>query len=142
MNKRCGECGSTDLKLKKNQGPFPWKDFPMVFINTPVQLLTCRCGNYILRHEDIGSLDKKIENSIKEQTQSLIDRVLEREHCSQVELAQRIGITPQHLCALKSGAKTAGFQTFNFLKILALDEKAFKVADPQEAIGKLKKAAG
>ena len=29
-NKRCGNCGSFEVKKKPYSGPYPWKDFPQV----------------------------------------------------------------------------------------------------------------
>jgi hypothetical protein len=75
-------------------------------------------------------LDLAIEESIRTQVNLFINKVLEREHCKQVDLAERIGVTPEYLSALKSGSRIPAFQTFNFLKVLAVNEQAFKLANP------------
>lgn len=133
---RCGNCGSNEVSFSDTTGPFPWKDYPAACLIKPISLLTCeKCGEHVLRHADIDSLDKAIEESLIEFTRTLITEITAREDCTQEELALRLGITPQHLSALKSGAKIPGWQTFNFLKILYLDEKAFKKASPDVNIG-------
>lgn len=141
--RRCGNCGSSEVMEQKTTGPFPWKDFPAAFLLEPLSLLTCdKCGEHLLRHSDTERLDKALEESIRTITRTLIHEILRREGCTQEELALRIGITPQHLSHLKSGTKTAGFQTFNFLKTIYLDEVAFDKANPQINVGKLKAANG
>lgn len=106
-------------------------------------LLTCKkCGEHILRHTDIDRLDAAIKESLTELTETLITEILQRECCTQEELASRLGITPQHLSNLKGGAKIPGFQTFNFLKTFYLDKSAFEKADPGINVGKLKVADG
>lgn len=87
-------------------------------------------------------LDAAIKESLIQLTQTLIAGILQREGCTQEELASRLGITPQHLSNLKGGAKIPGFQTFNFLKTFYLDKGAFEKADPQINVGKLKVASG
>ena len=49
----------------------------------------------------------------------------------QIDLAAILGITPEHLSAIKGGGRIPSFQTFNFLKTLALDESAYKIANPE-----------
>lgn len=141
--RHCGNCGSLEVTEQKSAGPFPWKDFPAAFLLKPLPLLTCKkCGEHLLRHGDTERLDKAIEESISKITQTLISEIIRREKCTQEELALRIGITPQHLSNLKSGAKTPGFQTFNFLKTLYLDDVAFDKANPEINVGELKVANG
>lgn len=44
------------------------------------------------------------------------------------------GIPPEYLSGLKTGARTPGFQTFNILKMLASESKAFEISDPKVAL--------
>jgi DNA-binding transcriptional regulator YiaG len=105
--------------------------------------MTCqKCGEHILRHADIEKLDEAIKESLTQFTRTLINGILERERCTQEQLASRIGVTPEHLSNMKIGAKIPGFQTFNFLKTLYLDKIAFDKADPEINVGQLKAANG
>jgi transcriptional regulator with XRE-family HTH domain len=79
---------------------------------------------------DAEKLDRAIEETITFQSAKFIDQIITREHCRQMDLAAILGVTPEHLSAIKNGARIPSFQTFNFLKTLALDENAFRVADP------------
>lgn len=140
---RCGNCGSLEVVSVENKGPFPWKDYPAVYLVKSISLLTCKkCGENILRHADVDKLDQAIEQSLAQLTQMLIAGILQREGCTQEELASRLGVTPQHLSHLKGGAKIPGFQTFNFLKTFYLDKMAFDKADPEINVGELKVANG
>ena len=133
--KRCGECGSIETSPQDAYGPFPWRDYKKVLLARPVTLMTCLdCGNVMLygKTKDAERLDQAIEESITIQVQQFIDQVLKREKCRQIDLAARLGITPEYVSAIKIGAKIPGFQTFNFLRILAQDENAFRFADPEK----------
>lgn len=130
-NKRCGNCGSFEVKSKPYSGPYPWKDFPQVFLVKPILVFQCEiCGETQSGPGDGKRFDEAAVESIATQVRLFIDRIVEREHCTQTELAQRVGVTPQYLSSLKNGANIPGFQTFNFLKVLAVDERAFKLASP------------
>lgn len=130
-NKRCGECGSLETGYKNSMGPFPWKDFRHVRLALPIQVLTCsKCGNEMSLPGDSKKLDRAIEEAITLQSQRFIEQIIAREHCRQIDLAAILGVTPEHLSAIKGGGRIPSFQTFNFLKTLALDEHAFKIADP------------
>ena len=140
---RCGNCGSLEITEQKTTGPFPWKDYPAAYLLKPISLLTCKkCGENILRHADVDRLDQAVEQSLAQVTQTLITAILQREGCTQEELASRLGVTPQHLSNLKGGAKIPGFQTFNFLKTFYLDKTAFDKADPKINVSELKVANG
>ncbi len=122
-------------------GPFPWKDFRRVYLIKPIKLYQCgKCGEHQLAYREGALLDKAIEASIRMQVRKFIQQITLREHCSQVGLAERLGVTPEYLSALKHGTRTPGFQTFNFLKTLALEAKAFDAADPEHS--SLKKVSG
>ncbi|MBI3556684.1 MAG: hypothetical protein HY074_10510 [Deltaproteobacteria bacterium] len=130
-NKRCGECGSYETGYRDSAGPFPWKDYRQVLLASPIRVLTCaKCGNEMSLPGDAKKLDQAIEETITLQSQRFIDQIIAREHCRQIDLAAILGVTPEHLSAIKGGARIPSFQTFNFLKTLALDANAFKVADP------------
>ena len=130
-NKRCGNCGAKSISKKPTIGPFPWKDYPKVYLVTPIELHQCDvCGEYMGPAGEGAMIDEAIEASIKAQVRLFVEKIVEREKCTQVDLAERIGVTPEFLSNIKNGLKTPGFQTFNFLKILAVDEQAFRLASP------------
>jgi DNA-binding transcriptional regulator YiaG len=130
-NKRCGNCGSFDVKKSAYFGPLPWKDYPQVYLVKPFETNQCQVCNETMGPAGEGEkMDQAIEDSIRTQVNLFITKILEREHCKQVDLAERIGVTPEYLSALKSGARIPAFQTFNFLKVLAVNEQAFKLASP------------
>lgn len=130
-SKRCGNCGSFAVVKKPTIGPFPWKDYPQIYLNTPVELHQCDvCGEHLGRAGEGAMIDRAIEQSIRSQARNFIETIIDRENCTQVDLAERVGVTPEFLSNVKNGTKLPGFQTFNFLKVLALDERAFKVASP------------
>jgi hypothetical protein len=134
-NKRCGNCGKMSMKMTKTQGPFRWKDFVSVTLVHPVELLKCReCGEHGLKPGDAKKLDHAIEASIRAYSKEMVETILAREECSQIDLAARAGITPEYLSGLKTGSRTSGFQTFNILKMLASDPKAFEISDPKVAL--------
>lgn len=141
--KRCGNCGSKEVQLKNQKGrPFPWKDYPAVFLSKRMEFLECDlCHELILSERDTEVLDKALRESISEQTKAFIEIILEREECTQTELANHLGISKEYLSEIKSGRTQAGFQTFNFLKTLALESRSFPVSDPHFDLGHLKKAA-
>ncbi len=131
QNKRCGNCGKMEMKLTKTLGPFRWKDFSKVTLVHPIELLKCQsCGEHGIRPGDAKRLDHVIEASIRSYSKEMVETILAREECSQIDLAARAGITPEYLSGLKTGSRTSGFQTFNILKMLATDPKAFAISDP------------
>jgi transcriptional regulator with XRE-family HTH domain len=79
---------------------------------------------------DAQKFDQAIEETITLQSRRFIDQIIARENCRQIDLAAVLGVTPEHLSAIKRGSRIPSFQTFNFLKTLALDKNAFKIADP------------
>lgn len=133
MAKRCGNCGSKNLVEVKNAGPFKWRDFPSVQLVKPVPTLKCAdCGETLMPLGAGAAIDKMIEEAISDNVRMFIARVIERESAMQMELSTRLGVTPEYLSEIKSGRKLPSFQTYNFLKVLALDEKAYKLSDPSD----------
>ena len=130
--KRCGECGSKEVSVKNQWGkPFPWRDYPAVFLTRDLRVLECDlCHNLILSGTDVTKLTEAMVQSVSENTVAFIETVLSRENCTQVELATRLGVTPEYLSEIKSRRKQPGFQTYNFLKTLASDPRSFTVSDP------------
>lgn len=130
-SRRCGECGSCETGYRDSVGPFPWRDYRQVTLVRPARVWICgKCGNTMSMPGDAEKLDRAIEETITLQTAKLIDQIIAREDCRQMDLAATLGVTPEHLSAIKNGTRIPSFQTFNFLKTLALDEGAFRVADP------------
>jgi hypothetical protein len=129
--KQCGKCGNKTMMLSKVRGPFPWKDFSAVTLTQPLELLKCSsCGELGYRPKDAEMIDRSIEATIRALSGMFIENVIAREKCSQLILAAHIGITAEYLSGIKTGTRTPGFQTFNFLKTLAEDASAFRVSDP------------
>ena len=129
--RRCGNCGEIRLEIQSVNGPFPWKDFPCMFLLQPLDLLKCKnCDEIAYRPKDAEKIDRAIEATIRTLTGGFINAILEREKCSQIILSMHIGVTEAYLSFLKNGSRTPGFQTFNILKILAEDPSAFKISDP------------
>jgi DNA-binding transcriptional regulator YiaG len=129
--KQCGNCGKREMELQSLNGPFPWKDYSCMFLLQPLELLKCKnCGEIGYRPKDAERIDRVIEATIRTLVGGFIHTILEREKCSQIVLAERIGVTEAYLSFLKTGSRTSGFQTFNILKILAEDPSAFKISDP------------
>lgn len=133
MNKpsRCGNCGSNDIKETRTEMSLPWKDYPSVRLSEPFEWLKCHdCGEIILNASQSHQLDVMIEKSITKYIRYFIQHTIEREKCEQKEIASHIGVSPEYLSEIKSGRKIPSFQTFNFLKILALNERSFSVSAP------------
>jgi len=129
--KRCGNCGSAKIREVKNKGPFLWKDFPMIFLAEGIAMPKCsECGEAIMPASLAPKIDEAITGRISEQVKTFIAKILERERVMQTELSQRLGVTPEYLSEIKSGRKVPSFQTFNFLKVLAQDRKAYAISDP------------
>ena len=106
----------------------------MVYLSTPLLLAQCdACGEIMQGPGDSEKIDQAVEESLRGYTRRLIAKILERENCKQTELAARLGISPEYLSLLKTESKTPSFQTFNFLRTLAVNEGAFQIADPEIA---------
>lgn len=130
-NRRCGECGSTNTGYKESKGPFRWKDFRYVELKQPIELLTCSaCKKAMYLPSDPAKVDQAASQVIAEQSRIFIEAICERGSCSEIALSEVLGVTPEHLSAMKSGNRTPSFQTFNFLKTLALAPRAFQIANP------------
>ncbi len=130
--KRCGQCGSIDIQFADIRGSaFPWRDFAAVYVNQSHSFLRCqKCGSFIFRAGETKILDSLIEESLVSQVRTFIETIVSRESCDQKELAQHVGVTPEYLSELKGG-RVPKFQTFNFLKTLAISSrKTFKVSSP------------
>ena len=134
--KRCGNCGH--WMERQSVSTVQWKDFKNLELLKPLQLLRCSsCGEVGLFASEFSLVDKAAEDTLQAVTAHLIEKILFEHHCSQAGLASRLGITDTHLSHLKSRTKTIGFQTFNFLKTLALGKDAFDKADPSVPLKQL-----
>ena len=130
--KQCGTCGEKTMARARVRGPFPWKDYPSMLTHEPIELLRCSsCGEVAYRPGETKKVDHALEATIRGLTIGFIHTILERERCSQIVLASRLGVTPEYISQLKAGSRTAGFQTFNMLKILAESKSAFPISDPE-----------
>lgn len=131
---RCGECGKREMVYKsvKGRSDFPYKTYKNVKIEVDLELLTCaNCGNVGLKAGECEKLDKAIEESIKIQTQYLVEIIVKNNGCEQKELASHVGVTSEHLSQIKNGKMIPSFTTFNFLKTLAMTENTFKISSPE-----------
>jgi hypothetical protein len=131
--KRCGACGSKDIKESQvKDRTFPYRDYPSVLLTEPAQLLQCQnCGELILSVADIKKLDTLLETSIVNQINRFIETIVTRENCKQSDVAVHLGVSPEYLSEIKSGRKLPKFQTFNFLKTLAIEPGSFAASDPK-----------
>lgn len=135
MAKRCGNCGSNKLTETETNGPFKWKDFPAVYTKQNVPVIKCNtCHESIISMTTGQKIDQLIEQSLCENIKKYINKIIEREDTLQIDLSGRLGVTPEYLSEIKSGRKIPSFQTYNFLKVLALDEKAYRISDPKNKI--------
>lgn len=41
-NRRCGNCGSLSVQKASSFGPFPWGDYPKVFLLNPLSIDQCQ----------------------------------------------------------------------------------------------------
>jgi len=133
---RCGECGSKKLKLQSVIGrSFVWKDFSAAKVSQPLNLIVCQdCQNIIQKAGEGKLIDEAIVKSISEQIRVAISNIKSQHKCEQKEIALRLGVTPEYLSEVKSGRAIPSFQFFNFLKTMAVDEKAFTAASPAISI--------
>ena len=130
---RCGNCGSKNLSLEDQiKGHFNWKDYPLVYLTTSLMEYQCLdCKELITSSNSAKKFDDAINASITGQVKSFIDKILLRENVGQLELSQHLGLSPEYLSEIKSGRKIPKFQTFNFLKSMALDRIVFELSDPE-----------
>ncbi len=134
--RRCGNCGKH--MTRKPVSSIHWKDFRNLELLKPLDLYECEsCGEVGMSATEAGTIDRAAESTLKQVTSHLVDRILSQRHCSQAELANRLGVTETHLSHLKNGTKIIGFQTFNFLKTLALGKDAFEKANPSVPLKQL-----
>jgi len=131
-SRRCGNCGSTNLGSSQEGNLFlSWRDYPSVLITEENSLMVCKdCGEVIFTASQGKMIDDLIERSINSQINLFLKMIMGRERCEQKLIAEHLGVSPEYLSEIKSGRKTPKFQTFNFLKTLALDENSFKVSSP------------
>ncbi len=128
--RRCGNCGKETM-MKQPVKIIQWKDFSQLELLKPIEIFKCNfCGETGLSATEAPSFDKAAEATLRTVAAHLIEKILSEHHCTQLELAGRLGITETHLSHIKNGTKVAGFQTFNFLKTLALGKDAFEKASP------------
>lgn len=115
--KRCGECGSTNIKLENIKGTsHPWKDFKKVVLAYDLEVPVCQnCGNQLMSTLDLIELDKNIAASILVKVQEAIHYLKTEKGVAQADLASALGCSPEYLSMLKSGAKRPSFTVFNLL---------------------------
>lgn len=130
--KRCGNCGSVELiSSKEAEFHLPWKGYPAVLLTQPVDAWVCSdCGELIISASKAKVVDDIIKTSITSHINDFINMIVLRENCEQKDIAGHIGVSPEYLSEIKSGRKTPKFQTFNFLKTLAVEKNSYKVASP------------
>lgn len=130
--KRCGNCGSSKMVLPPSQGlTVRWKDYPAVRLIEKMDAWVCQdCGELSLKASQMAALDALTEKSITAHIRHFIQTIVERENCDQREIAAHLGVSPEYLSEIKSGRKIPSFQTFNFLKILALADDTFSISAP------------
>lgn len=131
--KICTECGSEKVILIEQKGTaFPWKDYPGVVLKQSLKLRQCAdCGDIITNLEESEQLEDYLIESINKQVALFIDAIIKREQVSQVELAQKMGVSPEYLTEVKKGRKQPSYQIFNLLKILAHNAKAYELSSKE-----------
>ena len=135
--RRCRNCGKETMS-RQQVLTVNWKDFRSLELLSPVKLFKCSsCEEVGLSATEAPMIDKAAEITLRQVTAHLIEKVLSEHHCTQSELASRLGITETHLSHLKTGSKIIGFQTFNFLKTIALGKDAFEKASPSLSLRKM-----
>ena len=128
--RRCGNCGKVAMTMQPVT-TIQWKDFSSLELLKPIEILKCNsCGETGLSATEAPAIDRAAETTLRAVAAHLIEKILSEHHCTQLELAGRLGITETHLSHIKNGTKVVGFQTFNFLKTLALGRDAFEKASP------------
>jgi len=130
--KICSACGSKSFVSGKNPPiSLPWRDYPSVEVVNPLDLWVCgSCGELTFTASQAKKIDETIGASISLHVAKFIELIQEREGCGQREIASHLGVSPEYLSEIKSGRKIPKFQTFNFLKTLALGADSFFVASP------------
>lgn len=118
---RCGECGHRGLIVVEQKGRYarPWKAFPRVHLQVPLELPSCpQCGNVVPLGDDAARVDAAMETSTKMMAATLISTVLEDCGITARELARYLGITPEYLSALSTQKKAPSFQLYQMLLII------------------------
>ncbi len=109
--------------------------FPAIQILKGIPILKCSACNETIISLAAGlKIDQLVEQSVCENVKKYIHKIIEREDTLQIDLSIRLGVTPEYLSEIKSGRKIPSFQTYNFLKVLALDKKAYRISDPKSKI--------
>jgi ribosome-binding protein aMBF1 (putative translation factor) len=130
--KRCGNCGSNEVRPQdqKNKA-FPFKDYSNVYLRRSLVVPECTiCHELVMSAGMISELTEALKQSVSEDVRSFIKTILEREECSQADLATHVGVTEEYLSEIKSGRKQPAFQTYNILKLVASLDDAFEIANP------------
>ncbi len=115
--KRCGECGSTHLKLQNIKGSMhPWRSYSQVELLCDQNALVCQnCQNQILSTKDFLRLDKNIEASLKIKAEQAITFLIKSLGLNQEQIGEALGITPEYVSMVKSGSKILSSTTMNLL---------------------------
>lgn len=115
--KRCGECGSQNLKLKNIKGTVhPWRDFLNVELLCDQNAFVCEeCGNTPMTSKDITHLEKNIRSSLVLKIKKFINKLVEAGF-NQGEISAALGTTPEYLSMVKNGKKALSYTTFNMLQ--------------------------
>jgi len=122
--RRCGNCAERRLALKNVRGEFksPWRDFPVAFVTVDLSLWTCaNCGNSVMIGGDAEKIDAAYELSVRDQAAQFIDVIRSKTGIGSGQLAELIGVSPQHLSSVHSGKQRPSFSLWNFLKMIATD---------------------
>ena len=125
--RRCGECGERQLAAKNVRGKYqtPWRDFPVVFVTCDLELWECgHCGNHVQIGGDGAKIDAACEQSVRDQAAQFIDVIRSKTGITSGQLAECLGVSPQHLSSVHSGKFRPSFSLWNFLKTIATDPVA------------------
>ena len=132
--RRCGECGERRLALKTVRSEFksPWRDYPLAFVTCDLNLWVCgSCKNYVLIGGDAANIDNAMDKSVRDQASQFIDIIRSKTGLTSGQVAELVGVSPQHLSSIHSGKIRPSFSTWNFLKVMATDPVSLvKQANP------------
>lgn len=119
--KRCGMCGSTNLKSENIKGAhYPWRDHLFVELSYDQEVLVCQnCQNRVMSSKNIIELESNIRKSLWDKIKFAINKLTQEYGLSQEQLAEALGLTPQYISMVKTGKKLFSFTAFNLLQSYA-----------------------
>jgi hypothetical protein len=123
--RRCGNCGEnklSEVELKDIWINESWKDFPRIFLSQGVTQLQCQhCHEFAGTRATARAFDDAVRQSIQEQTQYFIEKILKKSRLRLTDLAERLSIGYQHISDLKNRRAFPSFHYWSLLYRFAND---------------------